>query len=172
MSRFSIDDLEVLTPDQLGELLILEVQTKYPNIYYIQDLIDVGCTINFRDHIGRTAFYCSAIDGKFSVMKSLISNGADIHVRDNGNRTAWEWLARLGSLEVIEFLVSIGVDVNYSGFNEFRALHWAAFNGHQEVVEFLISNGADINAKNIHGITAWDDAYSYIKVAVPELKPK
>ncbi len=90
MTRPTIDELEILTPDQLGKLLRSEVYRDYPDVQYIQDLLDVGAPIDYRADGGWTSLHSAARYGKIEVVSLLLSNGVDIHIKDYDGRTAWK----------------------------------------------------------------------------------
>ncbi len=139
MARLTIDDLEVLTPDQLGKLLLAEVSRNRKSLQYIQDILDVGCPINYGDHNGWTPLHFAAHYGNLRMAEFLISKGADIHARDEFGWTPLHWGTRAGHLEIVKFLVSVGSDV-YTKVNTGRIASDIAFRGgHQEVAHFLFS---------------------------------
>ncbi len=90
MTRLTIDELEVLTPDQLWELLIAEVKKNSPDVQFIQDLIAVGCPIDARDDQDHTALHWAAWREEIEVVKFLVSRGADLEVGNYRGRTAWD----------------------------------------------------------------------------------
>ncbi len=79
MSRPTIDELEVLTPDQLGELLFAEVKRYPTDFQYIQDLLDVGCPINVRDMDVISPLHLAANWNNLELVRFLISKGADVN---------------------------------------------------------------------------------------------
>ena len=90
MDKLTIDELEILTPDELGWILITEVVKAPPNYQYIQDILDVGGPIDFRTKSGWTALHHAAWWGKIGAVKFLISKGAEVNARTNDGRTAWD----------------------------------------------------------------------------------
>ncbi len=92
MTRPTIDELEIMTPSELWELLIYEVYKNSSNFQFIQDLITCGCPLDIRDLKGRTPLHWAVIFGHFhlEVAKLLVSKGADIHIRDEYGNTAWD----------------------------------------------------------------------------------
>ncbi len=113
-SRKSIDDLEILTSDELGELLIFEVTMNYPDIQFIRDLLFVGCPIDIRDKYGRNALHYATAGniGKIEIVKLLISKGADINARDDLGQTALHIAAKWRNIGIMKFLLSNEADVN------------------------------------------------------------
>ncbi len=91
MTRLTIDELEVLTPDQLGKLLIAAVRKDPPDVQYIQDLLLVGCPIDARDRLGFTVLHRAAWDGHLELVEFLISQGVDINAKATAGSTAWDF---------------------------------------------------------------------------------
>ncbi len=89
-NKRTIDELEVLTPDQLGRLLHAEVREDSPDVKFIQDLLYVGCPIDARSFRGRTPLHIAAKLGKGDILKLLISLGADVNIRTDNGWTAWD----------------------------------------------------------------------------------
>ncbi len=171
-NKRTIDELEILTPDELVELLISEIREASPDFQYILNIITVGCPIDARDEYGNTPLHWSAVYGEVESVKFLLSNGADIHIRDISN--GWTPLlsaASSGMLDVFKFLIQKGADVNARYNNGWTALHFLANWGRIEMVVFLLSNGADVNARDEDDKTAWDVANVYIRKSCPELRP-
>ncbi len=99
MSKLTIDELEVLTPDRLGDILRGEVCKNFPHVQVIQDLLDVGAPIDSRYKNGWTALHVAAFKGHLEVVKLLVSKGGDVNIRDNDYRTAWD-VAGNGSMKL------------------------------------------------------------------------
>ena len=95
MSKLTIDELEVLTPDELGGLLRGEILRVSPDLGYIKDIIDVGYPIDARDHSGLTVLHFAVWRWHPEVVKFLISLGADIHIGDHGGLTAWDHAVKM-----------------------------------------------------------------------------
>ncbi len=112
MTRLTIDELEILTPEQLGKLLCTAVFIYPPDVMYIQDLIAVGCPIDVRDNNDRTALHLADLKGNRKVLEFLISVGGDINVRDNGGWTPLHYLVDCGTFDMIQFMILSGAEVN------------------------------------------------------------
>ncbi len=112
MTRLTIDELEVLTPDQLMRLLFNEVSRDPMDFQHIKDLLAVGCPIEARDGNGRTALHWAAERGHLGVVGLLVSREADVNARDDGGWSVLHIAAFNGHLEVVEFLISIGADIH------------------------------------------------------------
>ncbi len=89
MTRLTIDELEILTSDELGELLIDEVRKVSPSVAYIADILYVGCPINARDTYDDSALHLAAWYDHIDVVQFLISRGADIHMMNDEGMPAW-----------------------------------------------------------------------------------
>ncbi len=112
MSRLTIDELEILTPDQLLELLIDEIYNASQDVQYTQDIITVGCPIDTMDESVWMALHQAANYGKVEAVEVLISNGADINIRDKDGNTPLHYAAEWGKVEVVKFLLFKGAQVD------------------------------------------------------------
>ncbi len=110
--RLTIDELEILTPDELGKLLRDAVHKPSPDISYIQDLLYVGCPIDSRANDGRTALHLAARNWKVEIIEFLLSNEADIHSRDRFGHTALHKAASNGRAGMVKILISKGADIH------------------------------------------------------------
>ncbi len=173
-SKKSLDELEMLNPDELGKLLVAEVENNAPNVQYMQDLLDVGCPIDGRDAWSRTALHYAAIgnvnlDGKLEIVKFLVSKGADVNARDRNGCTPLHKTGR--NLETIKFLVSNGGDVNLQNANGETPLHCAVHDQYYFIIKFLLSVGASVDVQDVLGLTPWNYALSDIRESFPKLSP-
>ncbi len=173
-SRKSIDELEVLTPDQLGKLMFAEIVEDFPDVQYIQDLLDVGCPIDIKDGYDRAPLDLAAQRMKLEIIKLLISNGADVNARNRDGWTTFHHLAfaeRPGVVEIIKLLISNGADIHIKDKWGKTALHLAANYGKIAMIRYLVSIGADIEVRDYGNKSPWDYANRDIKEALPELNP-
>ncbi len=173
MTRLTIDELEVLTPEELNKLLFDEIWSRSPDIQFIQDILTVGCPTEGMDPDSRTPLQWAAQTGKLEIVKCLVSHGAVIDTQSaGGGLNALHTAAAYGYLEIVKLLVSNGADIHMGTDDGRTALHLAARHDNLEMVEFLLSKGADVNVKTISGWTAWDLACCHMQKIVPELEPK
>ncbi len=171
MNQLTIDELEVLTPDQL-RVLLWNVINDSMDIQYIQNLLDVGCPIDARNNDGITALHIAAVNGNHEAIEVLVSNGADVNIAIDGTEEApLHWAAAMGKLKAVRSLLQRGADIQAKNIGGYTALHLATMNKCFEIVELLLSLGAEVNAVDNHGHTAWDSASGIIRISFPELKP-
>ncbi len=122
MSRLlTIDELEILTPDQLGVLLLAEVHKDSPDVQYIQDILDVGCHIDAKNDDGLTALILAVSNRHYDLVTSLVFKGAEVNARDNWGWTALHWAVRRGYPELLSFLISKGADIYAKSIHGQRA---------------------------------------------------
>ncbi len=119
------DDLKTLTPDQLGELLIDEVCKESPDLQYIKNILDVGCSVEFTMYNGLTALHYAAGYGHLDAVKFLLSIGADINAKDDKGWTALHWAVIGGNIEAVKFLLSNGAQVDIKDNNGSTARDYA-----------------------------------------------
>ncbi len=172
-SRKSIDELEMLNPEELRGLLHDAVSKKSTNVIFIQDLLTVGCPIDARDDNDWTALHIAVEGLNFDILEFLLLNRANINAANVIGITPLHLAVRTGNREMIEFLISNGANVNARDDHGDSVLHWAVYNRYldNKVLEFLISKGADIHARDNKGDTPWAVAYDATKEKVPLLNP-
>ncbi len=117
MTSLTIDELEILTPDELGKFLLDEVRKDPMDVQFIQDLITCGCHIDIRDEFGFTALHIAAYCGDIELVQFLISSGAPVDAKNKADRTALHWAAQMGHLEVAKFLISKRAQVDVRDIN-------------------------------------------------------
>ncbi len=106
MTRLTIDELEILTPDQLGKLLIAGVRKNPQDFQHLQDILTVGCRIDYRDTNGWAALHWAAMYNKIEVLDFLISEGVEVNARDDEGWTALHWAAAKGYVGILKILIS------------------------------------------------------------------
>ncbi len=112
MHKLTIDELEMLNPFELGELLRNEVFNESPDFHFIDDILTVGCSIDTRDNDGQSILHAAAKVGNIYVMKFLLSRGAQVDARDNTSWTPLHVAAIHGNVNAIKFLISRGADLD------------------------------------------------------------
>ncbi len=125
MTRLTIDELEILTPDQLRKILFYEISKYSPDVMYIQDLLDVGCPIDIRDEDDQTALYWAVGNSQLEVVEFLISAGAEVNARDKDGWTALHLAAILGKHIMVKLLLSKGADTHIETNAGYRAWYFA-----------------------------------------------
>lgn len=174
MNKIPLDELELLSPTELGKILLEEL-TNNANIYntqYLKNLINAGADLDIHGGIGgwtplQLAARTSHVDG----VKMFIEAGSDLEARDNDGWTPLHYAVTHGRINIVKLLIEAGVDIN-SQSNFYNApLHRAVWNEYVEVIEILIEAGVSLNVRNDEGRTPWDIANHKVKKAVPELNP-
>lgn len=114
MRKPTIDELEIMTPDELGWLLIHAIWESSKDFQFIQDIIDVGCPIN-RYFTFWTPLNLAIHLNKIELVKFLLSKGAEInYARNEYGTTALHVAAQWGRIELVKFLISKGADIHIS----------------------------------------------------------
>ena len=123
---------------------------KYINDYYLQQLFDLGCDINHRDHLGKVPMcYSSNINIDF-----FIKNKADLTIRDNENHTILYHLSKGYYISYIEpFVKNYPDTIDYDEYIPEERLHKAIlFHDINKVKELLLCepNYIDYQIKNTY----------------------
>ncbi len=119
-----IYQLEMLNTFELGELLLNEASSAFPDYRGIQDLLYVGCPIGARDEMGRTALHCAIMYRNLMLIPTLISNGAEVNARDDRGMTALHRAAISHYPDAVKFLISKGADIHIKDNDGRTAWDW------------------------------------------------
>jgi len=174
MIKLSSYDLELLTPDALGQILcdILDVKTlTQDDLAYAALVIEIGAEVNFKDNAGYSPLHLAARYGHLEIVKILLQAGAKLDILDKFGWSPLHKAAYREHLEIVKILLQAGADPDIQNNHGWSTLYRAAYHGQLEIVKILIEAGVDINLKNEDGETAWDYATQAIKAACPELEP-
>lgn len=109
-NQYTLEQLEELSPTELGRLLIEEIHKGYPNKDYIKNLINSGADLEVKanNKWQKTSLHGSASHGHIELTKLLITAGAPLEALDSGNWTPLHWAARHGRIEVVQSLLEAG----------------------------------------------------------------
>jgi len=109
----------------------------------------------------------------FEIIENLLKNKiVDINCKGIWNRTALHLSAYYNHINIIKMLLELGIDIESLDIWDKTALHVASFYNRFEIIQMLLNKGSDNNKKDSYGKTAWDYANEFIKISLPELKPK
>ncbi|KAI8060693.1 ankyrin repeat-containing domain protein [Gongronella butleri] len=89
----------------------LFVYTGSGNVAKVQELIDSGADVNFKDHAGWVPLHEAALKGQVEVAEVLISHGAMLNVRGYGDDTPLHDACANGFAPMVQLLVDHGADV-------------------------------------------------------------
>lgn len=125
----------------------------------LQQQLQSGADVNFRDESGSTLLMHAAYSGNLGMVQALIAAGADVNVCDE---RGWSALTKAvhnaeadcGYPDVVQALIDAGANIEAPIGYGVRPLMLAAGYGETAVVEILLQAGADVLAKNEGGYTA------------------
>ncbi|XP_065346622.1 putative ankyrin repeat protein RF_0381 [Cloeon dipterum] len=128
------------------------------DIVLVQELLDRGDIVNFKDSNGNTALHLAAmLNENPNIVNLLLEKGAKVNIKNNGKRTALHYAAvnNEGTEEVFQQLIVYDADVNSQDEVGNTALHLTSgWNGNPEKVKILLEKGAKVNAQNNEKWTA------------------
>ena len=177
MNRF-LETVNNMNLTLANDALLMAARIGWPET--IARLLDLGASMDARDHYGRNPLMLAALEGETAAVEMLMSRGADVNARDYGGETPL-MLSREHPT-IIRGLILAGADVHMTDYNGATALmgapayssqlllnrgananvedRWggtplsfAIDRGQEDVAELLLSRGADPNRSNQFGET-------------------
>ncbi|KAL2245627.1 UNVERIFIED_CONTAM: Integrin-linked protein kinase 1 [Sesamum indicum] len=111
-------DVSVSVEEELDSGVRLMYSANEGDLEGIEELLDSGTTVNFRDIDGRTALHVAACQGRTDVVDLLLRRGAEVDVKDRWGSTGdfGAYLKRRGALKLttaIKFALDIARGMNY-----------------------------------------------------------
>lgn len=105
--RKSFDELELLSPDELGRILLDEQNFWY--LEYYDKIIAAGASLEVRNGSGLTPLHMAIIYNQFELAKLLIESGANLHDMDYiYNWTPLHHAADKRNYDIIKLLLDAG----------------------------------------------------------------
>ncbi|HET8899608.1 MAG TPA: ankyrin repeat domain-containing protein [Rhodanobacteraceae bacterium] len=117
----------------------------------VSRLLDLGLTVDGRDHRGATALMRAAGSGFPSIARRLLERGADASASSHNGATALSAAVSGRKLELISLLLDHGAAIDQRLQGGITVLMVAAALGHANVAERLLERGADANARDDKG---------------------
>jgi ankyrin repeat protein len=124
----------------------------------VQELLDSGADINFRDRNGNTALMMASAWGYTKMGRLLLEKGADYNNRDIDGSTPLMIAAYERDTEMVQLLLDKGADPNIRDNDGSTPLMIAAYEGNTEMVQLLLDKGADPTIMDYYGHTAFRSA--------------
>ncbi|XP_053691391.1 uncharacterized protein LOC128739915 [Sabethes cyaneus] len=122
------------------------------NLDAVKLLIDLGATIDSKDHEQATPVITSIINGNQLIAEFLISQGASTELIANyrmltrDQETLLHVVSQKGFHSILNFLLQLNIfPIDVGDIDQTTALQSAAMHGRLECVELLLANGADPN---------------------------
>jgi len=126
----------------------------------LQNLIDAGADVNWRDERGFNALHLACSRCNLKSLQVLLKNNADpnafvtegahaIHLLIGASQI---WQDKGCVEEMLQLLLEKGIDINVrqNGPNGWTALHIATFHLKENLVKVLLANGANPNIEDLN----------------------
>jgi uncharacterized protein len=156
-------ELNSINVNELGKQLI--ESAKNNNLEKVEELINRGADINFKDEFNFTPlFWAVFFEKNIDVVRLLIEKNADLNVL-NKEGTLLILAVKNGNTNTALLLIEKNANFNIQDNDGCDALYWAIHFNEKKVLRELIKSGANLNAQNNFGGTAlikaaWNnDAY-------------
>lgn len=137
-NQYTIEELENLSPNELGSLLLRELLNESTNIKFIKNLIIHGADLHRLDYDnGLSALHYAILNFRIysDVARLLLKHGANIDIRGYDGKTPLHYACDPNMYES-----RMGDDGGYAFIN-------------LNAIKFLIESGANLNADDGYGIT-------------------
>ncbi len=121
MTRLTIDDLEILTPDEIGQILYNVIRHRPMDIEYVMDCINFGACLELLNEENRTPIFYAIMNDLFWLTDVLIQHNCNINAIDYYRQTPL-FFALLRGEKYIKLLLNAGADVRIS--NRYGETAW------------------------------------------------
>jgi len=110
---FQIQDLNVMSREQIKNMFLEECDKDNPNLELIRTILENGIVdVNDTDSIGWTALHCASGHFSLELVKLLIDSGADVNARTIEGDVPLLVAISNHSKRISKFLIEAGADVN------------------------------------------------------------
>ena len=139
----------------------LSIACMNEQINTVKLLIEKGCDVNEKNHLGKTMLHEMCRTGNIEIIKLLIKNGARLNEQSNTGKTELFYgiePIKENSIEIIKILLKNGANVNLKDKNEGTLIHKLAGEQNKEqeskkLMRLLIVKGAKIDERDKYGYT-------------------
>lgn len=108
----SFDELELMSPKELGRLLLEEILKNKPNRVYIKSLIKAGAWLNITSKISTPLVTLGVIFGDIDIVKDILEAGADVNMCDDeGWSPLHDAVERGENMDMIQILLDAGANI-------------------------------------------------------------
>ncbi len=137
-TKLNVYELLVLTPEEASEFLLEELENRYPDLQFIEDILAYSpVDVNVQDDEGRTALMFAARWGNEKPVELLLKHpGIKVNMQDEGGWTALMLAAFWEHKKCVELLLNHPkIDVNVRN-NDGRTA-WAYMNKRTKFAKLL-----------------------------------
>ncbi len=123
------------------------------NVSMCQHLLELGCSMNAQNDIGRTALHQAIILGDTNCIQQLLNNrDISLGVADDEGWTELFWATKQGLTDTVKCILEMFPEsINNLDYDLNTALNVAAKSQHREICQTLVKAGCDVNAANETG---------------------
>lgn len=105
---YTIEQLEELSPQELGEILLDAVIVDNTNYHYIKRILEAGADLEAMTIRGSTPLHCAAYNGHIELIQILLEAGAPLETARIGGDTPLHIAASHRDIEVVKVFLAAG----------------------------------------------------------------
>lgn len=105
---YTIEQLEELSPQELGEILLDAVIVDNTNYHYIKRILEAGADLDARTISGSTPLHCATYNGHIELIQILLDAGAPLEAAKIGGNTALHDAALFRNIAVVKVFLAAG----------------------------------------------------------------
>jgi ankyrin repeat protein len=129
---------------KINKQLLDEVRKELLNIEKIEEYINYGAELNYKDNNGNSPIICASREGHVKVVELLLSKGANPNDKNNNGYSPIIAASQYGHVKVVELLLSKGANPNDKDNDGNSPIIWAISRNNIELFKLLLSKGANI----------------------------
>lgn len=139
----NLESLEEMTPDALGNQLVIGIKLKTLDLVQIERLIELGANLNTCDGEWRTPLHFSVMRGDIVLVQLLVEAGANLEAKNSEDRTPIFFATEPDKKNILNILLEHGADVTVKDCFEQTVLDFANNNqDNEDIINILKTAGA------------------------------
>lgn len=109
--QLTIEQLEELSPKELGEILLNESFKKDGDSKYKKLLISLGADLNIKNEYGLDSLHFATFDGHIDIVQKLLENGVSIKAINIDRDASLHVACSRGHVDIARMLIAAGASL-------------------------------------------------------------